>query len=230
MKKAVLFDLGNTLVRYYTRAEWPAVLERSIADVTDFLRRQGVSIPSHEELRARIAEENHEAKDCRVRPLEGRLCRIFGLDQSHVPADDMCRAYLRATFEMAHVYEDTVPVLRGLRDRGIGTAVVSNSPFGSPPEPWHDELRRLGIAPLVDAAVFCGDVGWRKPARPIFEYAMERLGVTPDQCIFVGDDPRWDVEGPRAAGIEAVLIDRAGAAEGAIASLRELDGRLGRGL
>ncbi len=223
MRKAVLFDLGNTLARYYTRAQWPGVLEQSIANVTDFLRTEGVTIPSHEDIWASVAEENHEAPDCRVRPLDGRLCRIFGLDQPHELADDMCRAYLRSTFEMAHVYEDTIPVLTTLREQGIKTAIVSNSPFGSPPEPWHREIERLGLSQLVGLAVFCGEVGWRKPARPIFDHVMDRLGVTSEECLFVGDDPKWDIAGPRAVGIEAVLIDRDGLpTEDSIRSLWEL--------
>ncbi len=222
MKKAVLFDLGNTLAAYYTRKEWPSVLEQSIAEVSDFLRAHGIPVPSHDEVWARVAEENHEAPDCRVRPLDGRLIRIFALDQPCEFSDDLCRAYLRTTFDMAYVYEDTIPVLTALRERGIRTAVVSNSPFGSPPEPWHEELHRIGIAQHVDLAVFCGDVGWRKPARPIFDHVLERLGVAAEDCIFVGDDPKWDIAGPRAVGIETILIDRSGAAEGSIRSLWSL--------
>jgi putative hydrolase of the HAD superfamily len=197
MRKAILFDLGNTLVRYFTRAEWPPILEQSIADVQALLDERGLLSVSTEEIGRRVAEENHEAEDCRVRPLDGRLCRIFGLDVPHALAPALCRAYLRATFEMAYVYEDTIPVLKTLRERGIRTAVVSNSPFGSPPEPWHEELQRLGIAQHVDLAVFCGEVGWRKPARPIFDHVMDRLGGTPEECLFVGDHPKWDIAGAR---------------------------------
>ena len=223
MKRAILFDLGNTLVRYFTRAEWPPILERSIADVQALLDERGLLSVSTEEIGRRVAEENREAQDCRVRPLDGRLCRIFGLDHPHDLCSEMCRAYMRSTFEIASVYDDTVPVLQELRKRGIRTAIVSNAPWGSPSDLWHEELRRLGLSPLVDLAVFCGEIGWRKPARPIFDHAMERLGVTPDECLFVGDDPRWDIAGPRAAGIEAVLIDRDGlSTEDSIKSLWEL--------
>jgi FMN phosphatase YigB (HAD superfamily) len=52
----------------------------------------------------------------------------------------------------------------------------------------------------------------------------------PERCLFVGDDPRWDLVGPRALGMQALLIDRAGgpavADESPIQSLDELEGRL----
>jgi len=60
----------------------------------------------------------------------------------------------------------------------------------------------------MDALVFDRDVGWRKPAKPIFEFALEKLQADPDECIFVGDEPRWDIDGPQALGIDAILIDR----------------------
>jgi len=97
-----------------------------------------------------------------------------------------------------------------LRRQGYRTAVVSNSPWGSPAALWRKELRRLGIAGLVDAVVLCGDVGWRKPSRRIFEHARKRLGVAGAECVFVGDDLEWDVAGSAAAGMRPVLIDRDG--------------------
>src|SRR5690606_18993196 len=102
----------------------------------------------------------------------------------------------------------------------------------SPPNLWHRELKRLGLAERVDEIVLCGDIGWRKPARAIFDYAAARLGAACDRCVFVGDDMEWDIAGSAAAGMHPVLIDRANrfaAYEGArIRELRELAGVLGR--
>jgi putative hydrolase of the HAD superfamily len=73
--------------------------------------------------------------------------------------------------------------------------------------------------------VFCRDVGWRKPAPHIFTYALNQLQVEPEQCLFVGDNPLWDIQGPQQVGIQAVLLDRAGNHAGepqTIKSLSEL--------
>jgi putative hydrolase of the HAD superfamily len=106
---------------------------------------------------------------------------------------------------------------------GCKTAIVSNTPWGSPGDLWHEEIRRLGLADHVDTIVCCDDVGWRKPAAPIFQHTMDKLGVTPAECLFVGDDPRWDIVGPRAIGMPAILIDRAGAQEhDGVVTIRDL--------
>jgi putative hydrolase of the HAD superfamily len=127
-------------------------------------------------------------------------------------------------------YEDALPTLRELRSIGFKMAIVSNTTWRSSAALWREEIKRLDLDVYVDAVVFCRDVGWRKPAKQIFEFTLEKLQVLPQHCVFVGDDPGWDLVGPRAVGIETVLIDRRGvrhdAEEETIKSLYELPSRL----
>jgi len=231
MKNTILFDLGGTLVQYYDKPEYPEILEQALAEVRAFLDAGGLLHVSQEIMWQRAQEENHEAEDHRVRPLEERLSRIFKLDGLIEPDAemDMCRRFLRPVFARGRCYEDTMPTLEELKARGFGMAIVTNTPWGAPAEPWREEIERHGLGDLVDAIVCCTDVGWRKPAKQIFEFALVKLRASPQQCIFVGDHPRWDVAGARAAGIEAVLIDRRGTirddGENPIRNLHELWGR-----
>ena len=70
-------------------------------------------------------------------------------------------------------------------------------------------------------------MGWRKPARPLFRAALNHFACRPDDCLFVGDDPRWDVYGARRAGIAPFLIERDGTdaqgTDGALHSLADLE-------
>ena len=235
VKDAVLFDLGNTLVQYWQSAEFPALLERAIAGVRDELDREGLLHVAPQDMWPRVQAEKHGSPDHRVRPLEERLTRIFGLEESalsNVLQAALCRRFLEPLLACGQCYADTLPTLDALRARGLRTAIVSNLPWGSPADPWREELNRLGLMERIDLAVFCRDVGWRKPAKPIFEFALSGLQVAPERCLFVGDHPEWDVAGARAAGMDAVLIDRwtaaAPAEEQGIHSLIELWGVLGR--
>jgi putative hydrolase of the HAD superfamily len=220
---AVLFDLGNTLVSYYELPDFPAILSVGIEATASCLEGHRIPLPASDTITERVRAENHEAGDFCVRPLEERLSRIFGLsDVEPAVAAAICHAFMGPIFAIARLYNDTLPMLNELRSRGIRTAVVSNSPWGSPASLWQNELERHGILSLVDAAIFCGDVGWRKPDARIFHHTMQQLGVSADRSLFVGDDPRWDIVGPRNVSMDAVLIDRAGVADGAIRSLEEV--------
>jgi putative hydrolase of the HAD superfamily len=108
-----------------------------------------------------------------------------------------------------------------LRERGARLAVVSNWDVS-----LHDVLERTRLRPLLDAVVISAELGAAKPDPAIFRAALERVGATAGSALHVGDSLEADVEGARAAGVEAVLVARDGAtaAEGVrvIASLDEL--------
>lgn len=209
-RAAVLFDLGNTLAAYYTREQFGPILQCSIQAVLAELRRREIAAPDLETALVAARLENREAPDFRFSAMQGRLQRIFGLEQVREAGllESLCERFLDPIFAVGRVYDDTLPVLQRLRDAGHATAIVSNAPWGSPPGLWHAELERLGLASAVDAVVMCGDVGWRKPDARVFQFAAARLAVACDACLFVGDEPEWDVAGSRAVGMQAILLDR----------------------
>jgi putative hydrolase of the HAD superfamily len=205
--RAVLFDLGNTLVSYYSASEFPAVLRRCLQECTATLGWPTNSI-RHEELFEQALLLNREQPDYAVRSLEARLEELFNASR---PFDEQTRsavaaAFMTPIFAMARVTPEAVPVLQRLRSLRIKTAIVSNTPWGSSASAWREELARHGLLDEVDTTVFCMDVGWRKPHPAPFNRALSLLGVAPSQSLFVGDDHRWDVVGARNAGCRPVLL------------------------
>ena len=202
--RAILFDLGNTLVGYFTSSEFPLVLRRCL--------RECASALGHTEDRARDEDLferalllNRERSDYAVRPLSTRLQELFGADEASARA--LGTAFLKPIFAMARPDPQAVPLLEVLRGRGIKTAIVSNTPWGSPADAWRAELIRHGLLDKVDATVFCMDVGWRKPHRAPFDRALSLLEVAPADALFVGDDHRWDIIGAQNAGLRPVLLE-----------------------
>ncbi len=213
MQQVILLDLGNTLVHYYAREDFPPILEAGVARAGGVLAGRGFALPGHIDITRRLKEENYESADFRVRPLEGRLRRIFALPDAGPDAmGAACSHFMQPSFARAAIYEDTLPFLRELRASGLPVAIVSNTPWGSPAGLWRRELERHGIDRWIDHAVFCTDVGWRKPAPPIFQEAMTRLGAPAQDCLFIGDDPRWDRVGPDQLGMPSHIVQRNGQA------------------
>ena len=101
------------------------------------------------------------------------------------------------------VYPEVPDVLAALRDRGLALAVVSN--FDSRLSPLLDAL---GLAAFFDAVVCSGPAGAAKPDRAIFTRALATLGVEASETLHVGDSREADYDGARAAGIEALFVDR----------------------
>ena len=67
---------------------------------------------------------------------------------------------------------------------------------------------KFGIADFFEHIVISEEVGWRKPHRKIFEFALARLGEDPSDAIFIGDNPEADIMGPSDCGIDSVWVKR----------------------
>jgi HAD superfamily hydrolase (TIGR01509 family) len=99
---------------------------------------------------------------------------------------------------------DALQVLSWLGAHGIKRGVCSNAPF--PPEMMRRQVEANGISEMVDAVVFSSELGRRKPAPEVYRAALDAIGVDARHALFVGDRVREDYEGPRAAGIRAVIF------------------------
>jgi len=92
---------------------------------------------------------------------------------------------------------------------GVKLAIVSNADGSVEAQLAADGICQMGPGPGVamDAILDSSVVGVAKPDPRIFEMALERIGVSADRAIHVGDTPAADVAGAHAAGIAPVLID-----------------------
>ncbi len=117
-------------------------------------------------------------------------------------------------------YPDAAPALAALRDRGLTLVCVSNWDVSLP-----EVLERCGLAADLDAVVTSAAAGAAKPDPAIFSVALELAGCEPSEALHIGDTPDEDVDGARAAGIPALLLDRNGAG-GQLRSLAEIEDHL----
>ncbi len=108
-------------------------------------------------------------------------------------------AALRADTHLRPEAEDT---LHALRARGMRTGVISDCTHELPAF-----LPELPIAPLLDASVFSVEVGRCKPDPLIYLAACDQLGVSPEECLYVGDGGSRELTGAAELGMTAVRLD-----------------------
>lgn len=101
-----------------------------------------------------------------------------------------------------HPYEDSLPVLRELRARGVRTALVSNCSHNTRPS-----VDRLRLEDEFDAVILSFEVGARKPDPAIYLEALRRLGAGPQGAVFVDDQAEF-CDGAAAVGLDTYLIAR----------------------
>jgi putative hydrolase of the HAD superfamily len=131
-----------------------------------------------------------------------RLCLLHGLDVALLP--DLVRVYRLHTPQL-FLAHDAAATLGRLRAAGWRTAVLTNGV----PAVQAGKVRALGLEPLVDHVLYANEYAdGGKPAPEPFRAALDRLLVSPRDAVMVGDDPRNDIEGGRAAGLRTIAVAR----------------------
>ena len=103
------------------------------------------------------------------------------------------------------VFPEVDDLLARLNHHGVKLAVVSNFDSRLP-----KILTGLGIDMWFDEVVYSTVAGAAKPDKRIFELALRRLNVPAAAALHLGDNPIADAQGARDAGLQAVLVERAG--------------------
>jgi putative hydrolase of the HAD superfamily len=205
--RAVFFDAGETLVHPHP----------SFADVfVEVLKEAGATpVPAQSEvdtalISQRFAEAARDGVLWTTSPERSRsfwldIYRAF-LEQAGLDGDATLpeRLYERFTDIATYaLFEDVPAVLKRLRQAGMIMGVVSNY------EEWLERLLgALDVARYFDVRVISGVEGIEKPDPRLFQLALERAAVPPEETVYVGDSPAFDIEPAESLGMLGVLIDR----------------------
>lgn len=144
----------------------------------------------------------------RSRALWDRVYRMFLTDVGiEKDQDPLVEALYERFTDLAsyRLHPDALPTLERLHKTDLLLGVISNF------EEWLERLlEALEVSHFFDVRVISGVEGVEKPDTKIFRIALDRAGVAPENAVYVGDNPDFDVEAARSAGIFPVLIDRRG--------------------
>jgi putative hydrolase of the HAD superfamily len=132
-----------------------------------------------------------------------RIVRGMGgdADSAYACAVEITRGWER--HENFDLYDDVPDALATLRAAGLRIGLVSNSS-----RDVGDFARHHGLD--VDAGISSFHHGHTKPHASIFRAVLDLLGVEPAEAVMVGDTIADDIEGARALGMRAILLDREG--------------------
>jgi putative hydrolase of the HAD superfamily len=202
--RAVLLDGMGTLVHLIPPA--PALAEALGVD------QQTAERAFRAEVDYYLAHQLEGSDPSALADLRRRSADVLA-DAAGVPREGALDALMGALrFE---TFEDVAPALEELRARGLRLVVVSNWDWS-----LTDVLGSVGLLPLLDGVVTSAEVGASKPAPAIFEAGLVAARCSADEAVHVGDSVEHDVEGARAAGMRALLLEREGG--GDLRSLGEL--------
>ena len=201
--RAIFFDAGNTLLRM------------NYADIAAALGRHGVRATAADVQRAewlarvRLDSEvlahasSTESRDTHLRYLRYILEGLGVTDAATIDAIDAWRRAYNLPVGLWNTADpDAAAALDAVHAAGVRSAVISNS-NGT----IRSLMERLGLIDKLDFVIDSGEEGVEKPSKRIFEIALARAGVKPEETAYIGDLYSIDVRGARGAGIRPILLD-----------------------
>jgi HAD superfamily hydrolase (TIGR01549 family) len=217
-RRAIFFDVGNTLLfpnrakmlapiaieRHPTLDRWQALERRTKMEFDRGMRTGGVDHGFWWTFHTYLLEQLGESADLRDELVENT----------------------RNSANWDQILPGTREVLVRIC-KNVRIAVISNADGGI-----ERVLSRCGIADCFESITDSGIIGVEKPRREIFEAALRTMNARPEESLYVGDVYSVDYLGARNAGMEAMLLDVAGAYRGQDAprvdSLEHFEAWLGR--
>ena len=103
---------------------------------------------------------------------------------------------------MTALFADAMEVLKYLQDK-YALHLITN---GFAEVQWL-KIEHSGLKPFFEHIIISEEVGTQKPAKEIFEIAMERAKTNADECIMIGDNFNTDIVGARNAGMDQIFFN-----------------------
>jgi putative hydrolase of the HAD superfamily len=127
-----------------------------------------------------------------------------GVDAGHDRHHLALAAYHGFWEPHTHTDAQVRPLWEGLRERGIGVGVLSNTIWS---RAYHREIfERDGVLDLIDADLYSSEIDHVKPHPEAFRAICGALDVEPEHTVYVGDRIFEDVHGPQQVGMRAIWI------------------------
>lgn len=212
MNGGVIFDLGETLIRF--SGDWPEIFDRSLERVVAFLLDEGYQLPAEEfswTLKQRIvAAQDIREEDFIERPSADVFCQVMAdYDFKSIDPDivDQAMVYLYSESEDHwHPVEGVKDILADIQADGYQMGLISNA---SDTANVDRLIEKAGVRGFFDPILVSAAVGVRKPAPLIFQRLLHDWNLPAEATVMVGDTLAADIVGARRLGMGTIWLKTA---------------------
>lgn len=206
MFKAIVFDIGGTLVEYNKPLNWSALYRPAWEHIS---KECDYNLTENDYLHAILVLSKYNT---RINPREYEVSstQIFteilaGMD---VPMDDLemvKHKYYSFFRREALVYPEVEYTLAALVEKGILLGTLSDVAYGMDNQYVLDDIATL--KQYITYPYTSNDVGYRKPSVEGLKFLADKMNVGISEILFVGDEEK-DIICANKAGAYSVLINR----------------------
>ncbi|NLI14750.1 MAG: HAD family hydrolase [candidate division Zixibacteria bacterium] len=207
--RAVLFDLGSTLIEY-ENSDWASLGKQGVIEAYPILKNAFPDMPPVDQfgptfyLYLKEILDNERVDHSEFNLYE--LCRKIFARMNLISRDGLIEKFVHTYYQpiarQITLEEGAPEILKAIKDAGLKIGLVSNTIF---PEKYHlDEMAQFGLLKYFDFTIFSCAVKTRKPGLKIFKMALDMAETDPGQTVFIGDRYDADIIGAKNAGMTTV--------------------------
>lgn len=196
--KAVFFDFDNTIVDYIKSDLYSLkVLAGSLPITIDADEFIDVAVENIMKFHELVQEGKEIGGDIHQYRLQNTL-KHFSVEWKYQYLDVYLRAFLESTICFPGV-EHVIEFLYGKVKLGMLTNAYNS-------EEQKRRIYHTKIANYFDDIVVCADLGAYKPSKEAFLYLVDKYGLEPYDCLFIGDSEKYDIKGAKNAGLQTIKM------------------------
>jgi putative hydrolase of the HAD superfamily len=196
---AVIFDLFGTLIDDLTYPESQMKEYRRVS--SEMASALGVPAEQFHRVWAETGDSRMAGGYSDLGASLEAICRELGESPNARQIAEATRLRIEYIRSAMAPRPDTIDTLARLRQSDYKVGLISDCGPGTAAV-WDE----TSFAPLIDEAILSCSVGMKKPDPRIYQLACERLQVSPDRCLYVGDGGSNELTGATEMGMRAVLI------------------------
>lgn len=209
--KAVLFDLGSTLV--YFQGNWDQVVYEAIQQMCEKIIGFGVPIEPDRLINDyTFALQNYyierdfaNVERTTLTLLDELLKKTYQVHLSALQLKKALDTFYEHTGSHWKLDDESLPTLQILKDQGYRLGLISNASYS---RDVMNQLEKNSLTPYFEQILVSADVGFRKPHANIFNLALSYFQVEPAETVMIGDTLNADIIGSRRMGMRNIWISR----------------------
>jgi len=211
--RAVIFDLGNTLMYPVAPDLWPEVIQRGNQALMDYLCKLNILIDCDNfmfEFNQRLHQYYDKRDKQMVETSTFLVLKELLEEKGHTDLpDSVIRDSLDAHYAVTQknwqLEDDAIACLKTLQEQNYVLGLVSNA------GDHRDVLQlveRFNLSPYFEFILTSASCGYRKPHSRIFQLALEKINARASEVAMVGDTLNADILGANNMGIYSIWITR----------------------
>lgn len=203
--KHLFFDLDRTLWDFEKNSETALTILYDELKLGDHLRSFRSFHTKYKKVNGELWDQYSKGKlskdVLRVKRFRDTLAHF------DVKSDELSNAladgYISLSPHQTHLLPDALETLEKLKNDNFELHIITNGFL----EVQHIKLDKSGLKPYFDVILCSEEVGKNKPARLVFDRALDLANAKSEESIMIGDSYEADIKGAENAGIRAILFD-----------------------